>query len=320
MGTPQTTTVRTPAVDVARTRLRQNVTDPTPPPDDSWLARVAWGFAQPLLGLRTVVREPELRRASIIPVLGLAALCTLAAWGESSRPEGKSFFVAWYATLLALAPIPSLLFARHYARVAARAHRVLGLGAVEPFYKRTVRTLWETLVMVIAIAVGLAPVVWLVGTLPGVGRVLALVLGAGWTLNWIVIEAFDSARTLAPGDTTEAADARAMRLPQPWFVRIYIFDAPVPGLIRGLGRALAGPIGRLVREWRAELLLVERAPAVSIGFGAATAVLLAVPGLNLMFRPAVVAGATHVRARFEGGFHETGEAAPAMESAQPNPN
>ena len=50
---------------------------------------------------------------------------------------------------------------------------------------------------------------------------------------------------------------------------------------------------------RRELRLVDAAPHLALGFGAGTVVLLAVPGHNLLFRPARVIAAAHVRARLE---------------------
>jgi uncharacterized protein involved in cysteine biosynthesis len=51
--------------------------------------------------------------------------------------------------------------------------------------------------------------------------------------------------------------------------------------------------------WREEIALVEQHPALMIGFALSTAIILAVPILNLVFRPIVIVGATHVLGQLE---------------------
>ena len=54
---------------------------------------------------------------------------------------------------------------------------------------------------------------------------------------------------------------------------------------------------RLSRPWVEEVALVARHPSLAVGFGLATAALLAVPVANLLLRPAILVGAVHLRAQ-----------------------
>jgi uncharacterized protein involved in cysteine biosynthesis len=45
--------------------------------------------------------------------------------------------------------------------------------------------------------------------------------------------------------------------------------------------------------------MVERDRALSLGFGVGVVVLLAIPGINLLFRPALVIAAAHLRGQLE---------------------
>ena len=64
-------------------------------------------------------------------------------------------------------------------------------------------------------------------------------------------------------------------------------------------RMLGEVMESMTRSWHRELRLVEADPHLAFGFGLGTVVLLAVPGLNLLFRPALVIAAVHVRTRLE---------------------
>ena len=60
---------------------------------------------------------------------------------------------------------------------------------------------------------------------------------------------------------------------------------------------------RLSLPWREEIALVEEHPGMMLGFALSTAALLAVPVLNLAFRPIVIIGATHVLGQLEDAPH-----------------
>ncbi|RMG95539.1 MAG: hypothetical protein D6705_13315 [Deltaproteobacteria bacterium] len=280
--------LRSVTSDIVRT-----VEERPAPPSGRIRDRVVWGFAQPLLGLRIWATDPELRRRGLLPVLGLLAVCVAAAL-QADGGWGRRLAVA-QATLLALAPVPSVLFAPSYARLAACAHERLGFGPARPHIKGLARYLWELVLQGGCVSLGVAPLVALAEAVPGVGRAWGWALGAAWGLHWIVVEGYDTGRVDPPGD----GEPEAMHDEVSWIARA----------CDGLGRRL-GPLGRLVagygrfvdrlaRPWRPEMALMERCGPESAGFGLATFALLAIPGLNLLFRPAVAVGAVHLRAHFD---------------------
>ena len=277
----------------------------TPVPGDR-AARFVYGLTLPLVGLRVILRDRQLRSDAILPVACLIAWCTLWAW-FGTPPEDDRWFSApafyitrGYAALLSLAPIPSFLFARHYARMAARARTIEGLGPRDPFPRSFIGAQRNALRKIILISVGLAPVLMLARLLPwGVGSALIATIGAGWTLHWMVVSALDGGRSLAPGETAKQAAARQEQH-MAWFGRMYqlrgkssVDDALAP--LRLFGRLTA----RLGKKWTGELALIERYPAVTGGLGLGIAVMLFVPGLNFLFRPAVIAASACLRGQIE---------------------
>jgi uncharacterized protein involved in cysteine biosynthesis len=58
--------------------------------------------------------------------------------------------------------------------------------------------------------------------------------------------------------------------------------------------------------WREEVALVEDHPVLMLGFALSTAAVLAVPVLNLAFRPIVIVGACHVLGQLEATAGDTG--------------
>ena len=66
-----------------------------------------------------------------------------------------------------------------------------------------------------------------------------------------------------------------------------------------LVRRFARMCDRLSLPWREEIALVEDHPVMMLGFALSTAALLAVPVLNLAFRPIVIVGASHVLGQLE---------------------
>jgi len=135
---------------------------------------------------------------------------------------------------------------------------------------------------------------------PGLGATLAKVLAALWALQWVVVDAFDDARVMKPGETQRDLDRNDRNAPRPWFVRFFY----------GLKNALWGPFGavagwfgkivdRLSVSWREEMAMAEKHPAIAAGFALTTAALLATPVLNLFFRPIIIVASSHVRGEFE---------------------
>ena len=106
----------------------------------------------------------------------------------------------------------------------------------------------------------------------------------------------------------------AQRLQPPWYVR-WLFHAADRAPVAGrLVRRFARLCDRLSLPWREEIALVEDHPALMIGFALSTAALLAVPVLNLAFRPIVIVGASHVLGQLEGAA--SAEDPPAADRAR----
>ena len=89
--------------------------------------------------------------------------------------------------------------------------------------------------------------------------------------------------------------------PPPWFVRWFRRAGDKIPILGGLLRAFARLCDRLSLPWRGEIALVEAHPAVALGFALSTATLLAVPVLNLLFRPIILVGSAHLLGHLEQG-------------------
>ncbi|HEX9102861.1 MAG TPA: hypothetical protein VF997_11690, partial [Polyangia bacterium] len=140
-----------------------------------------------------------------------------------------------------------------------------------------------------------------------------------WALHWIVVDAFDAARVLQPGQTLADLDALADKERQPWFVRLLAQGESVPVVGRVLVK-FARWCDKLARPWREEIALVEEQPSLMIGFALSTAALVATPVLNLLFRPIVLIGAAHVLGRLEGRHETAALAAPSSPAAASSPS
>lgn len=283
--------------------VREHVT-PRPPPDAA-VDRVIYGLVQPVVGARTLIANRDLIRAALVPAGLLAAFCAVVA----VLGDRGSFLHRFYTTFAVLAPLPSIVLADHYARLAARARCVLGFGPVEPCIEPLRRNLGRAVKQAILVAIALAPVSALLHLVPGTGWLLVQVVAAVWALHWVVVEAFDSARVLRPGETLADLDAAAQRVRQPWFVRGLLHAADQAPIGGRLVRRFARLCDRLSVPWREEVALVEDHPALMLGFALSTAAVLAIPVLNLAFRPIVIVGASHVLGQLEASAASGGGAA-----------
>jgi hypothetical protein len=265
-----------------------------PPPAESF-DRVVYGLTQPVLGARLLASDRELLRAAMVPAGMLAAACAVIALVS----DGGTFLRRFYTTFAVLAPLPSIVFASHYARLAAQARHAFGFSSVEPCIEPLRRTIGRVIKQAILIALALAPVTAVLQIVPIVGWMVVHAIAAAWALHWVVVDAFDSARVLHPGQTLADLDAAALRVPPPWYVRWLSQAAERAPFGNRLIRWFAGVCDRLSMPWREEIALVEQHPALMIGFALSTAIILAVPILNLVFRPIVIVGATHVLGQLE---------------------
>jgi len=267
---------------------------PRPPPV-AVVDRFVYGLTQPLLGVRMLATHRDLLKAALVPAGLLAAFCAVVA-ALDSRAD---FLRRFYTTFAVLAPLPSIVLASHYARFAVQARHALGFARAEPCIEPLRRVINRAIKQAILIALALAPVSGLLHLVPGVGWLLVQAAAAVWALHWVVVEAFDSARILRPGETLADLDRAALRVPRPWYIR-GLFDAAdhLPIGSR-LVRRFARLCDRLSLPWREEIALVEDHPGMMLGFALSTAALLAIPILNLAFRPIVIVGAVHVLGQLE---------------------
>lgn len=257
------------------------------------LQQLLFGLAQPLLGLRVVLREPSLRRRARTPVLVLLVFAALVAYGTDGEPADRA--EAFVTALVTLAPVPVILFGKTYRNLAADARVPLGLTPRQAVHPRLWGAIVDALRQSLLLAIALVPIYLLAELLQslydGISPLfvfLAWALGGAWALHWIVVEALDNGHTAAaPGEDEAAAQTSA---PDPWFVRLYDF---------GPLRRFAGLLRDLSRPWRRELARIADRPALALGFGLGIAALLAVPLMALFFRPAAVVGAVHLLGRIE---------------------
>jgi hypothetical protein len=282
-----------PAAHSRFAAVREHVT-PRPPPAAAF-DRVIYGLCQPVVGARTLAAHRELLQAALVPAGLLAAFCAVVA----VLGDRGSFLHRFYTTFAVLAPLPSIVLASHYARLAAQARHALGFSRVEPCIEPLRRNLKRAIKQAILIALALAPISGLLDLVPGIGWLLVEAAAAVWALHWVVVEAFDSARVLRPGETLADLDAAALRMRLPWFVRWLHHAAERVPFGSRLVRWFARLCDRLSLPWREEVALVEDHPALMVGFALSTAAVLAVPVLNLAFRPIVIVGASHVLGQLE---------------------
>jgi hypothetical protein len=266
------------------------------PPPVAGLDRVVYGFTQPLLGVRMLATHRNLLEAAVIPAALLAGFCAVVA----VLGHHGNFLQRFYTAFAVLAPLPSIVFASHYARLAVQARAALGFPRAEPCIEPLRRNIGRAVKQAILIAIALAPISLVLHLVPGIGWLLVQAAAAVWTLHWVVVEAFDSARVLHPGETLADLDAAALRVRQPWYVRWLLHAADRTPIAPGLLRRFARLCDRLSLPWREEIVIVEDHPALIAGFALSTAVLLAVPILNLAFRPIVIIAAAHIIGQLEG--------------------
>jgi hypothetical protein len=291
----------------SRFEVRDHVV-PRPPPAAGF-DRVMYGLAQPLVGIRMLATHRTLLEAALVPAGLVAAFCAVVAL----LGDGGGFLHRFYTTFAVLAPLPSIVFANHYARLAVQARHTLGFSRAAPGTAPLGRHIRRTIKQAILIALALAPITALLHLVPVIGWVTVQAVAGVWGLHWVVVDALDSARTLRPGETLADLDAAARRMRPPWYVRWLLRAAErVPvgsGAVRWFARVCDG----LSLPWREEIALVEEHRALTVGFALSTAALLAIPVLNLAFRPIVIIGATHILGQLEGTAHAAG--APAADRA-----
>jgi hypothetical protein len=286
---------------------------------------LGYGFAQPFLGLRILFGSRDLLGIALAPALGVLLVAGLVAYGTATEHGAVRGVGAFLLTVAALAPLPSLLFGRVYAHLAAKVRPQLGLPSAAAYLRGPIKLAGEWIAQVVVLTLGVLPYVGLARVVPVVGPLLALSLQGAWAGHWIVVEGYDNARTLPDGRTVEELEARARaQSGHPWFDRWHHGIREPRWLVVVLVplRMLSEVITTLARPWRLEVDLTEREPWISVGFGLGAAVMLAVPGLNLLLRPAVVVAGVHLRHHLlpdEAPLHAVTADVPARPGTQPYP-
>ena len=270
-----------------------------PPPQEQAPDQVVYGLAQPLLGLRMLVSDPEILRESLIPAAWLGAFCAVAAAVSHDGTGWWDWVKSFYKTFAVLAPVPSIIFAKHYARLAAMVRWRLGFGPCGPREYSMAVSLKRAIQQAIVVAIGVIPfaVIWKV--LPGLGILISNAVILVWGVHWVVVDAFDDARVLLPGETVRSAEATDRQAPAPWFVRWFRRAADRLPVIGAPLRAFARLCDRLSLPWRGEIALMEANPSIALGFALSTATLLAAPVLNLLFRPIILVASSHLLGHLE---------------------
>ena len=259
-----------------------------------------YGFAQPILGARVLLSDPELLKEALYPAGLLAAACALYASMGTEAAGWMNWFKTFYKAFAALAPLPSFFFANHYARLAAMIRWRMGFGACGPREMPWTLLTGRMIRQALIVAVGVAPLILLARLLPAVGDVLSGAVLAIWSLHWVVADAFDDAQVCLPGESLKESIQRDRNAPKPWFVRILErIAAPLPGIFRGPLRLFARLCDKLALDSRGEIEVMESNRAISVGFSLSTAGLLFTPVLNLLFRPIILAGSSHLLGQLE---------------------
>jgi hypothetical protein len=298
------------AIRWALSRLR-GYSHVQPPPTHASPAELAlYGAAQPILGARILLSDFELLKESLFPAALLALACAAYA-SLSGDHHGKwAWARQFYQAFAALAPLPSVVFANHYARIAAIIRWRLGFGACGPREMPMGMLIGRLIRQTLIVAIGIAPLAGLLDIVPLAGPIVSTALLAAWGLHWVVADAFDDAQVCLPGESLRESIDRDRRAPSPWFVRWMNLAASKVPFGGGLIRRFARLCDKLALDSRGEIEILENNRSVSLGFGLSTAALLAIPGLNLLFRPIILASAAHLVGQIE--FEEHQHHAPAL--------
>ena len=272
------------------------------PPEGRPVEQALYGAAQPILGARVLLTHPELLRDALAPGALLALVCALYATMKGGGGNW-AWFKHFYRAFATLAPLPSLVFANHYARLAARARWKLGLGFGTP-REMPLRMLIGRLVrQALIVAIGVIPFAAIWNVLPvlrwTIGPFISNLVVAAWGVHWVVADAFDDAQVIHPGETLRQSIQRDRDAPPPWFVRILRRIADHLPIVGRPLRWFARLCDYLALDSRGEIATMERNRYVALGFGLSTAALLATPVLNLLFRPIVLIASSHLLAQLE---------------------
>src|SRR5438270_3023230 len=141
-----------------------------------------YGFAQPILGIRILWADSELLKEALLPagVLGLACACWATMKGGTAD---FSWFKHFYKAFAALAPLPSFIFANHYARLAAMIRWRLGFGACGPREMPWRLLAGRMIRQALIVAIGIAPLLLLARLVPAIGDFVSTAILGIWSLH-----------------------------------------------------------------------------------------------------------------------------------------
>ena len=189
------------------------------PPPAAPAEQAVWGFAQPILGMRALASDPQLLWEATYPAAVLALACAFYASVQGGKGDW-AWFGNFYKAFATLAPLPSLIFANHYARLGALIRWRLGLGACGPREMPVGMLMGRMIRQALIVAIGVAPFLLLANLVPVLGKyLLSPVILALWAVHWVVADAFDDAQVLLPGETLRDSIHHDRSAPPPWFVR-----------------------------------------------------------------------------------------------------
>jgi hypothetical protein len=278
---------------VAR-RLRE-LADAGAGPEASPQARIRWGLLQVARAAALVATDRALLRSALLPTtltfLGSAALAALYA-----RSHGGRFLDVAFATFVALSSMPPTLLWPLWTRLGLQARRSLGATPGEEerpgegYGRLLLRESAKALRQGAVVAIGLAPVFFLVELLPWVGHGVTVLLGGAWAWYWVVLDALEIPVELQPGRLGPGEPT--------WFERGLGALAARSRWLRFL-RPAGRFVGWLSRPWRHQAAFTEGRPWESAGFGMAAAAFLAVPVLGVFFRAVAITAATALVVRDE---------------------
>src|SRR4051812_12522951 len=208
----------------ARKKFRSFSREMQPPPVKADpVVSALYGAAQPVLGARILLRDPELLKEGLVPAAWLAAFCAVCALvSPAEGPIWMGRLKTFYRTFAVLAPVPSIIFAKHYARLAAQVRWKLGFGACGPREYPLFTSFRRAVQQAIVVAIGLLPLAVIWKLIPFLGAVISQVVLGAWAVHWVLVDAYDDARVLLPGETVRTAEATDRLAQSPWFVRLFL--------------------------------------------------------------------------------------------------